>query len=77
MEQTVKAQEWDAWERRNPGVQHPDRIKDRARRQKEEHEKEFGRLHRKPQTLAQIAMESRGTVRRDDSWVDNDYPYPF
>ncbi len=54
---------WDAWERRNPGVAHPDRIKYRNSRGREKFledwERGTSRFHHDTETFAERARRSR------------------
>jgi hypothetical protein len=66
---------WDEWERRNPGVAHPDRAKDREKRGRrlrlEDWAQGTERFEVPPQTLAEKTRASRGwgqgRVRRHET----------
>lgn len=59
---------WDAWERRNPGVAHPDRVKHRADAQRKARAQEYAdateRFRPQPKTLAQQGADARRSQRR-------------
>jgi hypothetical protein len=58
-----KEAEWDAWERRNPGVAHSDRIKYRNEQGRkhflEDWDQGTSRFHRDTETFAERARRSR------------------
>jgi hypothetical protein len=57
-----KELEWDAWERRNPGVAHPDRVVYRNQKGRERYLDDWVdplRLTREPETFAERARRSR------------------
>lgn len=61
-------EKWSMWERRNPGVAHPDRVAHRAAEQRkaraQEYEDATERFRPQPKTLAQQGADSRRNQRR-------------
>jgi hypothetical protein len=69
--------EWAAYERRNPGVAHPDRTRAQIERQRAAKAAEERRFTRTPPTVAEMGRAQRQLQRRPVSdpgplWDDND-----